>query len=187
MAEGFRGQLQKVNAGDYSVDMDSVCKLIEESGASGSDIFTMKYLDQGWRSWLVAEDTANGEIIGCAQLTRIQVGGYLYLMDDLLIKRLYVKEEYRRLGIANHLVHNLLLRLTPSQRAWSFVNRDTVPFIFYFASGFVGVTWSEAGRVIPGILWLLLWPFHQQRLGNDKVVYMAAEGRGGADAVNVAG
>ena len=50
---------------------------------------------QGYRSYIIAEDIDRGEVIGCCQINRIQVGGYLYLTDDLILKNLYVKEGYR--------------------------------------------------------------------------------------------
>ena len=82
---------------------------------------------------MVAEDTRTGEIVGCAQLTRIQVGGYLYLSDDLQIQHVFVKPEYRRLGIANHMVHELLGRVKPSQRAWAWADRESDAFYALFA------------------------------------------------------
>lgn len=147
----------------------------------------MRTVVQGWRSYLVAEDTSTGEVVGTAQLGRIQVGGYLYLMDDLQIRNLYVRSDYRGMGIGNNLVHGLLTRLPPGSRAWAFAPRGSPAFDFLFSSGFVGVTYQECGQLIPGLLWLLLWPFHLQRLAVPDTVFFAAEGRGGDDAVNPAG
>lgn len=163
-------------------------QLAEEVGNKGpGDKFQMLFMDQGWRSYVVAEDTTTGEVVGTAQLSRIQVGGYVYLTDDLQIKNLYVKPEYQRLGVGNHMVHELLQRLNTKERAWSFCESDTPPFFFFFSSGFVGINWSEAGKVFPGFLWLFLWPFHAQRLKFPNTVYFCAEGRGGDGAVNPAG
>ncbi|EKX33413.1 hypothetical protein GUITHDRAFT_120417 [Guillardia theta CCMP2712] len=151
------------------------------------DEFKMYFLEQGWRSYLVAEDTNTGEVVGCAQLTRIQLGGYFYIKDDLQIKNLFVKPEYHRMGIANHLIHGLLQRLKPRERAWSLASKDSEAFFLLFASGFVGLTWSEVGRVFPGLLWWLMWPFHLQRLADPSTIYFAAEGRGDDKAYNPAG
>ena len=81
-------------------------QLAEEVGNKGpGDKFQMLFMDQGWLSYVVAEDTTTGEVVGTAQLSRIQVGGYVYLTDDMQIKNLYVKPEYQRLGVGNHMVH----------------------------------------------------------------------------------
>ena len=36
--------------------------------------------------------SAVGEVVGTCQLSRIQVGGYIYLTEDLQIKNLFVRE-----------------------------------------------------------------------------------------------
>jgi len=186
-SEGFMGYIEKFNPGDYGDDFQAVIELLRGNGYSNSEVFQMLFLDQGFRSYLMAEDSETGEIVGCAQLSRIQVGGYVYMTDDLQIKHLYVKPEYRGLGIANNMVHELLTRIKPNQRAWSFVSKDTPEFNFFFSAGFVGITWSEAGKVFPGVLWAFLWPFHQQRLKVPDTIYFAAEGRGDENAYNPAG
>ena len=187
-SSGFLGVQQKVNPGDFSPDMMKVFELAREVGGYGDqEIFQMQYLGQGFRSYVVAEDTRSGEIVGCAQLTRIQVGGYLYLTDDLQIQHVFVKPQYRRLGIANHMVHELLGRVKPNQRAWAWADRESDAFYALFASGFVGITYQECGRVFPFILWLLLWPFHRVGLTKPQNVFFAAEGRGDMGAYNPAG
>jgi len=148
--------------GDWGPDMQAVKKLCREVGGYGDqEIFQMSFLSQGYRSYVAAEDTRTGELVACAQLTRIQVGGYLYLTDDLQIQHVMVKEEYRRLGIANHMVNTLLQRVKPTQRAWAWADRETEAFYAFFASGFVGITYKECSRVFPLVLWALLWPFHR--------------------------
>ncbi|KAJ1473473.1 hypothetical protein T484DRAFT_3334971 [Baffinella frigidus] len=144
--------------------------------------------DQGYRSYIIAEDTDRGEIVGCCQLNRVQVGGYLYLTEDLIIKNFYVNKDYRGYGIGNNLVHEALLRLKPSERAWAIVTKKTPEFNFFFSSGFVGLLWQECAKVFPGIVWVLLWPFHGKRLSmGPDCVFLACEGRGGTDAFNPAG
>eukprot|EP00283_Hemiselmis_rufescens_P024869 CAMPEP_0173440282 /NCGR_PEP_ID=MMETSP1357-20121228/22573_1 /TAXON_ID=77926 /ORGANISM="Hemiselmis rufescens, Strain PCC563" /LENGTH=283 /DNA_ID=CAMNT_0014405749 /DNA_START=77 /DNA_END=928 /DNA_ORIENTATION=+ len=186
--EPYQSIMQRANPGDFGPDMTDIVEICKDIGGKNSgDVFQMLFMDQGWRSYLVAEDINTGEVVACAQLSRIQVGGYVYMTDDLQIKNLYVKEGYRRYGLANHLIHNLLGRLTETQRAWAFCEKETDPFYLFFSSGFVGINWGEAGRVFPGALWLFLWPFHVQRLKFPNAVYFAAEGRGGDGAVNPAG
>ncbi len=111
----------------------------------------------------------------------------MYLKDDLQIQHVFVKEEYRRLGIANHMVHALLQRIQPTQRAWAWADKDSEAFFALFASGFVGITYKECGRVFPFFLWALLWPFHRIGLSRPNNVFFAAEGRGGMAAYNPAG
>jgi GNAT superfamily N-acetyltransferase len=177
-----------MNPGDWSPDMAQVKSLCRQVGGyQDKDIFELSFLGQGYRSYVVAEDTRTGEIVGCAQLTRIQVGGYLYLTDDLQIDKVFVKEEYRRLGIANHMVHTLLQRIKPNQRAWAWADKDSEAFFAFFASGFVGINYRECGRVFPIFLWALLWPFHIVGLTKPNNVFFATEGRGGMDAYNPAG
>mmetsp|Transcript_54918 Transcript_54918/g.132955 ORF Transcript_54918/g.132955 Transcript_54918/m.132955 type:complete len:286 (-) Transcript_54918:136-993(-) len=184
----YQTLMERANPGDFGPDMMDVVQLGKDVGGKGpQDVFQQLFMDQGWRSYLVAEDINTGEIVGCAQLSRIQVGGYVYLTDDLQIKNLYVKDGYRRLGVANHLIHNLLGRLKPTERAWAFCEQDSDPFFTFFSSGFVGIKWAEAGMVFPGALWFFLWPFHFQRFKYPNTVYFAAEGRGGGDAFNPAG
>lgn len=187
-ADGLLGIGQRVNPGDWSPDMMRVCDLARNIGGyDDKDIFQMMMLGQGWRSYIVAEDTRTGEIVGCAQLTRIQVGGYLYLTDDLQVQHIFVKEEYRRLGIANHMVNTLLDRVKPTQRVWGFADKETPAFFALFASGFVGITYTECGRVFPAVLWALLWPFHRVGLSKPDNVFFATEGRGDMSAYNPAG
>ena len=125
-AGGLLGVGQKVSPGNYGPDMNKVKQLCVDVGGYGAkELFEMNFLGQGFRSYVLAEDTRTGEVVGCAQLTRVQVGGYLYLTDDLQIDRVFVKEEYRRIGLANHMINALLQRVKPSQRAWMFADKDT--------------------------------------------------------------
>jgi GNAT superfamily N-acetyltransferase len=187
-APGLLGLGQKMNPGDWSKDMEKVKQLARDIGGySEQQIFQMNFLSQGFRSYMVCEDARTGDIVGCAQLTRIQVGGYLYLTDDYQIQHVFVKEEYRRLGIANHMIHELLTRLKPTQRAWAWADRDSEPFYALFASGFVGITYKECGRVFPAALWAALWPFHRVGLSKPNNVFFATEGRGTMAAYNPAG
>lgn len=187
-APGLLGLGQKINPGDWSEDMMKVKQLARDIGRySEQQIFEMNFLGQGCRSYMVCEDSRTGEIVACAQLTRIQVGGYLYLTDDYQIQHVFVKEEYRRYGIANHMIHELLTRLKPTQRAWAFADKDSEAFFALFASGFVGITYKECGRVFPGALWVALWPFHRVGMSNPNNIFFAAEGRGTMAAYNPAG
>lgn len=187
-AGGLLGVGQKVSPGNYGPDMNKVKQLCVDVGGYGAkELFEMNFLGQGFRSYVLAEDTRTGEVVGCAQLTRVQVGGYLYLTDDLQIDRVFVKEEYRRIGLANHMINALLQRVKPSQRAWMFADKDTPAYMTAFASGFVAINYSACGRVFPLFLWALLWPFHIQGLTKPNGIFFAAEGRGGVDAVNIAG
>ena len=80
-AEGALGIAQRANPGDWSPDMMKVTELSREIGGYGDkEIFQMMMLGQGFRSYIVAEDRRTGEIVGCAQLTRIQVLSLLALL-----------------------------------------------------------------------------------------------------------
>ena len=40
------------------------------------------------------------------------------------------------------MVHGLLERLKPTERAWALVPKDSIPFNFFFSAGFVGITYK---------------------------------------------
>jgi hypothetical protein len=80
-SDGALGIAQRANPGDWSPDMMKVTELSREIGGYGDkEIFQMMMLGQGFRSYIVAEDRRTGEIVGCAQLTRIQVLSLLALL-----------------------------------------------------------------------------------------------------------
>lgn len=160
---------------------------------------------EGPEATLVAEDTLTGEIIGCAQLGRVEVAkrikkeyqfiaptteeaarpgrrAGIYLDNDLEIKNVVVAADYRSIGVANNLVHGLLARLPPSRRAWAFAPSRAPPaFNFFFSAGFVGVSYAECAQVFPSFLWPQLRAFHGHRSAFPDAVFFAAEGRGPAE------
>jgi len=85
------------------------------------------------------------------------------------------------------MVNTLLDRVKPTQRVWAWADKETPAFFALFASGFVGITYKECGRVFPAVLWALLWPFHRVGLSKPNNVFFATEGRGDMGAYNPAG
>lgn len=114
--------------GRASADMDDVAALLREvGGAAAWQEAAWALFGQGFRSYVVCcpaeeaggweADDGMGKAVGCAQLCRLAVGGYLVLRQDFLISTVLVKEGWRRHGVGRALVDELLHRLPQSQAA----------------------------------------------------------------------
>merc|ERR1712129_579812 len=86
-------------------------------------------------------DSLPSQAVGCAQLCRLAVGGYLVLRRDFLVATVLVRPEWRRIGVATALLDELLNRLpcgpgNDAGRAWAVISEaDAEAVVFLQAAG----------------------------------------------------
>lgn len=96
-------------------------------------------------------DAADTETaVGCAQLGRLAIGGFIVLRNDFIITSVLVRKQWRRHGIGTRLVNELLHRLPREGRdkAWQEYNA------WAFTDSASGASFLEAaGGELRGNIW----------------------------------
>ncbi|CAK9017954.1 Carbonic anhydrase (Carbonate dehydratase) [Durusdinium trenchii] len=111
---------------NYAIeDLEEVYKLREANGDLQEPAALQRLFGQGYASYVLA--SVEEDIVACAQLGRLAVGGYFVLRCDFVINTVLVKPEFRRQGLGRALVEELLHRLPGGKdpfSAWAVVDSE---------------------------------------------------------------
>ncbi|CAE7633358.1 unnamed protein product [Symbiodinium sp. CCMP2592] len=132
-------KVRLLKPGKDTEDMGAVYRLQREVGGVPELMVALQPLiGQGYASYVIAE--AGKEIIGCAQLGRLAVGGFFVLRCDFVVNTVLVNAGERRKGVGTALVEELQHRLPqdapgPGQfAAWAMVDASDAAADSFFTS-----------------------------------------------------
>eukprot|EP00439_Symbiodinium_sp_Y106_P048543 s623_g6.t1 len=132
-------RVRLLKPGKDTEDIRAVCRLQREVGGVPELMLALQPLiGQGYASYVIAE--AGKEIIGCAQLGRLAVGGFFVLRCDFVVNTVLVNAGERRKGVGTALVEELQHRLPqdapgPGQfAAWAMVDASDAAAGSFFTS-----------------------------------------------------
>lgn len=91
-----------------SPDMPAVLEMQRDVG--GESALLQKLLQPSFRQYVICRDSS-GEIQGCAQITRLVLGGYMVLSREFHLRNIFVRPGWEQSGMALALVQELLHRL----------------------------------------------------------------------------
>ncbi|CAE7398683.1 unnamed protein product [Symbiodinium microadriaticum] len=103
-------RVRLLKPGQDTEDMRAVYRLQREvGGVSELMVALQPVIGQGYASYVIAE--AGKEVIGCAQLGRLAIGGFFVLRCDFVVNTVLVNAAERRKGVGTALVEELQHRL----------------------------------------------------------------------------